>query len=70
MNCKNCGGSGGRKGNKHVKGRRFTCTRRGPGGVELPDVALGGLSDWSSSDESSYGGFGYGDTYSSGSNDY
>lgn len=72
MNCKNCGGSGGRKGNKHVKGRRFTCTRWSSSGDRMPDVSLGSLSDWSSSDESSYGGNGgsnYGNDYSS-SNDY
>lgn len=55
MNCKNCGGSGGKKGNRHVKGRAFTCTRWSSSGDRMPDVSLGGLSDWSSSDESSGG---------------
>lgn len=52
MNCRNCGGSGGKKGNKHVRGRRFTCTRYS-GGSPVADVSLGSLSDWSPSDDSS-----------------
>jgi hypothetical protein len=73
MNCRNCGGSGGKKGNKHVKGSRFTCTRWSGSGDRLPDVSLGGLSDWTSSDESNVSGSGWGnsnnDNYTS-SNDY
>lgn len=52
MNCKNCGGSGGKKGNQHVRAGRFTCTRRSNSGATLPDVSLGGLTSWVSSDES------------------
>lgn len=51
MNCKNCGGSAGSKGNKHVKGNKFTCYRRDGYGRTIMDVPVGNLTNWSSSDD-------------------
>lgn len=69
MTCRNCGGSGGKKGNKHVRGGRFTCTRYS-GGQAVADVSLGGLSDWTSRDESgSNGGNDYNSCGSGGGSD-
>lgn len=64
MTCRNCGGAGGKKGNKHVRGRSFTCTRWSNSGDRMPDVAIGSLSDWSPSDDST--GYTSGNYYSCG----
>lgn len=57
MNCRNCGGAAGKKGNKHVRGGRFTCTRWSNSGDRMPDVSVGSLSSWSPTDESGNTGY-------------
>lgn len=51
MNCPNCGKSAGRHGNKHVRSRRFTCTRADRFRDDLPNLSPGSLPDWVPGDE-------------------
>ncbi len=60
MRCKNCDRDGGLKGNRHVKNRRYTCTRsNGTSALEvdfyLPDFSTSSdYSSYSSDSSSSY----------------
>lgn len=51
MNCKNCGKRGGRHGNRHVNGGRYTCYRADKFRDDLPNLSVGSLPDWLPSDE-------------------
>lgn len=54
MRCKNCGSDGGSRGNKHVRSRRYTCTRHDASGYAMPDIVVD-IPDFSGYDSSSSG---------------
>lgn len=63
MKCKNCGKEAGPRANKHVKNRRYKCSRTSISGEFLPNITVdSSISDFS--DTGGYSGYSDGGGYS------
>ncbi len=70
MRCKNCNGDGGRKGNRHVKYRRYTCSNSYGGEDLAVEISLPDFNSYTDSDYgSSSSSYSSDSSYSSGSSD-